>query len=556
MNLVLLLLLSPTLLSFLAPANPTMTRTGSLLVSAAAVLTGVLPGAHAEFEETCAGLSKQLALDNATVTLADFVAAGTNISLPGLDPSCGAPFTVAPADICRVGLTLATSERSSTKMEAWLPRNWTGRFVATGNGGLNGCIDFASMAYTSNLGFAATGSDNGHSGQNGTTMLNNIEVVKDFAWRALDTSVAVGKQVASEFYGKKHDKSYYFGCSTGGRQGWKMAQDFPDNFDGVVAGAPAFAFNNLTSWSGTFFPIIKAAGADGFPTQALAALDAELLRQCDEIDGAKDGIIEEPSLCNFRPEALICSPETNSPSSECITGKQAETVRKIYSDLHGINGDLVYPRMQPGAGILGMIFGIYGSADEQFLYTDHWFKFAVYNDPNFDTSVVTPKMMADAWSLDAGSINTWSGDLSKFAGRGSKILHYHGQEDSIISSSNSNRYYDHVSRTMGKPAAELDDFYRFFRISGMSHCQGGPGATAIGQGDGSSASLDPEENVLMAMVRWVEEGKAPERIVGTAFVNQTASAGVDYKRAHCKFPLRNVYKGPGDVKEIDSWKCI
>lgn len=534
-----------------------MLGASSLLAIGVAVFLGAAPGtaSDADLKKACADLAQKLDIDNATVTSAEFLAAGTKIDLPGLDSSCGPPSTESPADVCRVGITLATSARSTTLMEAWLPLNWTGRYLATGNGGIGGCIDYGAMGYGASLGFAATGSNNGHSGQNGTTFLNNEDVVIDFAWRALHTSVVVGKQVTESFYGKPHDKSYYLGCSTGGRQGWKMVQDFPENFDGVVAGAPAFAFNNLSSWSGHFYPILTAAGADGFPRAALAALDQAILDQCDLLDGAADGILEDPSLCNFRPEVLLCPSNSTSPNSAtCITPKQAETVRKLFADLHGVNGTLVYPRVQPGVGALATLQGLYSR--EPFLYSDHWFKYAVYNDADLDTSNLSPEQMAYAHEKDPGWSQTWSGDLSKFASRGSKVLHYHGSEDFLITSLNSNRYYDHVSRTMGKPTAELDEFYRYFRISGMSHCAGGPGATFIGQQAPSTASLDPSENVLMAMVQWVEQGTAPESIIGTAYVNGTKSLGVDYKRAHCKYPLRNVYSGTGDVKDPSSWKCV
>lgn len=535
-----------------------MLGASSLLAIGVAVLLGAAPGtaSTADFEKACADLAQQLDIDNATVTSAEFLQAGSSISLPGLDSSCGPPSTVSPADVCRVSISLATSARSTTLMEAWLPLNWTGRFLATGNGGIGGCTDYAAMGYGTSLGFAATGSDNGHSGQNGTTFLNNEDVVADFAWRALHTSVVVGKQVTEAFYGKPHDKSYYLGCSTGGRQGWKMVQDFPENFDGVVAGAPAFAFNNLSSWSGHFYPILAAAGADGFPNAAaLAALDQAILDQCDLLDGAADGILEEPSLCHFRPEALLCPSGSNSTnSSPCITSKQADTIRKLLAPLYGVDGAFVYPRVQPGVGVLATLRGFYAAAP--FLYSDHWFKYAVYNNASLDTSDISAEQMAYASQKDPGTIETWSGDLSKFAARGSKVLHYHGGEDYLITSLNSNRYYNHVARTMGKPSAELDDFYRFFRISGMSHCSGGPGATFIGQQGASTASLDPAENVLMAMVQWVEQGVAPETIVGTAYVNGSQALGVDYKRAHCKYPLRNVFQGQGDVKDPSSWKCV
>ncbi|KAH8599910.1 Tannase/feruloyl esterase [Bisporella sp. PMI_857] len=510
----------------------------------------------ATFDQKCAKLATQLSIENLTVSAADFITAGTNLTLSGVDPSClgfgSTTYQIVSANVCRLTATVATSSRSGFEFEVWLPQNWSGRFLSTGNGGIGGCIQYPDLDYGISQGFAATATNNGHAGQSLVTALNNPDVTIDYAWRAIYTSATLGKQIVDGFYKKPHDKAYYLGCSTGGRQGFKLAQDFPDIFDGIVAGAPAFDFNRLQSWSGWFHGAIAAAGSDGYPPPAtFAAIDAELLAQCDELDGVADGIIEEPSLCNFRPEALICAPGTNSP---CITGKQAETVRTVLSDLHGVNGTLVYPRMQPTLGIVASIFYVYGLAP--FLFSDHWFRFVVYNDTSLDTSVVTPEQMAFAIALNPGNSETWSGDLSGVANRGAKILHYHGQADNIITSANSNRYYDHVSRTMNLPSGALDNFYRFFRISGMGHCSGGDGAAFIGNVEGNTASLDPNENVLTAMVRWVEEGIAPDTITGTRYVNGTQALGIDYKRAHCRYPLRNVYSGKGDVKHPASWKCI
>ncbi|KAH8597495.1 Tannase/feruloyl esterase [Bisporella sp. PMI_857] len=538
--------------SFSTGTTSIMVGVKSVLVAATAVvLSSLLPTAQATtFDQKCASFAT--GIKNATLVSHAVVTAGSNITNTLIPASCGSQTTQVSSDFCRLVLDLATSSRSSTYMELWLPRNWTGRFLATGNGGIGGCIQYSDMDYTSSQGFATSGSNNGHWGMNGTLFLNNIEVVTDFSWRALRTSASVGKELTKSFYGKAHKKSYYLGCSTGGRQGFKIAQDFPEEFDGIVAGAPAFSFNNLTSWSGWFHGLIVQAGADGYPPSSTwSALDAELLRQCDALDGAADGIIEEPSLCTFKPETLICG---TSNSSTCITGKQAATVRKVFSDLHGVNGDFVYPRLQPAPGLIASTYGIYAAS--QFLYTDHWFKYAIYNNPNLDTSILTPEQWAYAYNLNPADISTWKGDLSPIRSRGSKILHYHGQADNIITSANSNEYYQHVSQTMGLPPAKLDEFYRLFRISGMAHCSGGNGAWNIGNRLGGYSSLDPSENVLSAVVRWVEQGVAPETITGARFVNGSASLGVDYKRAHCRYPYRNVYKGSGSVKDPANWQCV
>ncbi|WAO87460.1 Carboxylic ester hydrolase [Fusarium falciforme] len=503
-----------------------------------------------EFQQQCSKLAKSLRIPNANLTQSEFVAVNTTLSFPNVDPSCGRASQLVGADLCRVTLQVATSTRSGIKMEAWLPQNWTGRFLSTGNGGLGGCIQYEDMDYASSLGFATVGTNNGHDGQEGKDFLNNPDVIEDFAYRALHTGVVLGKDISKAFYGKPHTKSYYLGCSTGGRQGWKEIQSFPEDFDGVVAGAPAFSFNNLTSWSCHFLPLTGEAGAETFiPFDMWPTIHQDILDQCDDLDGAKDGILESPDLCDYDPSGLLCQ---DGETSNCLTSTQVKTLRSIYAPLMAADGSLVHPRMQPGAELTGASAMYF--TGKPFFSAD-WFRYVVFNDSDWDPLSLKPEDYDLASALNPFNIETWQGDLSAFQKRGGKVLHYHGLVDGVITSDNSPRYYEHVSRTMNLSSAELDDFYRYFRISGMAHCSGGPGATFIGNQAKSMASLDPRENVLMAMVNWVEQGEAPDAILGTAYVNGTKEAGVDYKRWHCRWPRRNVYKGEGDVKDENSWEC-
>ncbi|KAF2736301.1 tannase and feruloyl esterase [Polyplosphaeria fusca] len=502
------------------------------------------------FQSKCAAIGSKLKIKDATVYFSQFVEGGTNLDIPDYNVTCGAPNQFVPSDICRIGLFVATSKRSGINMEAWLPANWTGRFLSTGNGGVGGCIGYDDMAYTTSLGFASVGANNGHNGTGGGAFYNNPDVVADFAYRSLHTGVVVGKQISKTFYGKDHSKSYYLGCSTGGRQGFKEAQDFPEDFDGIVAGAPAVAFNNLSSWSGVFYTYTGPPTAATYvPTNLWPVIHADILKQCDSIDGYADGILEDPSLCKYDPTGLTCK---SGQSSNCLTATQVNTVKKIFSPVYTDDGSLVYPRMQPGSEIVASFVYYNG---QPFPYTEDWYRYAIYNDPTWDPATLDSDDMEYAARKNPSNIETWKGDLSAVKKRGTKIIHYHGLMDAIISSENSPRYYEHVSKTMGLSPQQLDSFYRFFRISGMGHCAGGDGAHAIGQSRSEVNSLDPSQNVLQAMVQWVEKGVAPETIVGTRWVDDTQSLGVDYQRAHCKYPKRNVYNG-GDPKKIGSWKCV
>jgi feruloyl esterase len=192
-----------------------------------------------------------------------------------------------------VAMYVATSNTSGITLEAWLPSNWTGRFLSTGNGGVSGCIQYEDIAYGTSLSFATVGANNGHNGTSGKAFYHAPGVVEDFAWRSVHTGVVVGKEITTLFYGKNFTKSYYLGCSTGGRQGMKSAQMFPADFDGIVAGAPAFDFNDLSSWSGWLGVITGFDNtSSGFVDEALwSAVHDEILAQCDGIDGAIDGYV-------------------------------------------------------------------------------------------------------------------------------------------------------------------------------------------------------------------------------------------------------------------------
>lgn len=498
--------------------------------------------------------------DNATVWFTEAVAAGTNLSLPDYPADCAAQngaYQVVGADLCRVAMFVPTSDRSNISMEVWLPPQeaWSGRFLSTGNGGLSGCIQYGDLAYTAGMGFSAVATNNGHNGTRGTAFYQNDDVVEDFAWRALHTGVVMGKEISQRFYGREQNKSYYFGCSTGGRQGFKEAQDFPEDFDGLVVGAPALAFANLSSWSGSFYTYTGATNASTFlPVPLWLVVHQDILSQCDSLDGYVDGIIEDPAICNYTvSDSILCSGTANS--SACLTDIQAETVRKVFSPLINTeDGSLVYSAMQPGSEILAAFIYYTGSS---FQYTSDWYRYAVYNDPNWDPATLNSTDYTNAARQNPFNIQTWNGDLSAVQNRGSKILQYHGQEDPIITSFNSPRYYEHVSETMGLNSSQLDDFYRFFRIGGMGHCVSGSGATFIGQGIDNTATTDPEGNVLTAVVRWVEEGIPPDTILGTAYVNQTQASGeVAFRRRHCRYPSRNQYSGSGDPTDPDSWNCV
>lgn len=459
-------------------------------------------------------------LPDVEVNLVQSIEAGTNLSLPmghGLD-SCGKTNQVISVDICRVTMNVATSNQSEIFLEAWLPANWTGRFLSTGNGALAGCISYEDMAYTSGFGFATVGANGGHNGTSGEAFLNNSDVLADFVYRSVHTGVQIGKEITRVYYGREHDKSYYLGSSTGGRQGLKEAQDFPDDFDGIVVGAPALAFNNLTSWAGRFLSITGPANSSNSLSLAdWALVHEDILRQCDALDGAIDGILEDPELCAYRPNSLQCL--RSGKQTNCLTATQIDTVRRVFEDYHGVDGSLIFPGMNHGSELVSRL--IYYN-NQPFQITQDWYRYAIYHDADWQAADLSITEAAYAAALNPFNVDTWNGNLSTFQQRGGRLLHWHGLTDPMLTSANSPRYYDHVSNTMAMAPSELDEFYRFFRISGMDHYSGGVGAWGIGNNGRVASGGEPQtpnNNVLLAMVEWVENGVAPATVTGYKYIN-------------------------------------
>lgn len=175
---------------------------------------------------------------------------------------------------------------------------------------------------------------------------------------SVHTGAIVGKLISKNFYGIPHAKSYYFGCSTGGRQGLKSAQDFPDDFDAIIAGAPATLFGTLESWHGNLHLITGAPGSPSFISeeQWINLIRPDILDQCDEVDGVKDGVLEDPNLCDYKPERLIC-PSSTKDRSTCLSGEQVKAIRKVFSPFYGTEGDMWYPGMVTGSLELVALYG-------------------------------------------------------------------------------------------------------------------------------------------------------------------------------------------------------
>lgn len=499
----------------------------------------------------------------------------TSIDLSGLVPSCAnaAGYNVArtTTDLCRAVLNVNTSSSSTNRIEAWLPDNWNGRFLATGNGGTGGCIDYGNLQTGASYGFATFGTNGGHDGQAGYDFfLNKPENINDFGYRAIHTEAETGKKVVEHYYGRPGDYNYYMGCSTGGRQGYEEAILYPEDFDGILLGSMA------TDWIHIVASKAILAHRLGWPDLSSpsyvsaaqwAAIVAAQVALLDPLDGVKDGIIDNPTLHNFDPSILACGTSVLN-YSVCLTAAQVNTVREIYQPLANSSGHIVYPSFELGAptGVFSANTKVAnGTTIPSLNYglVDDFWRGAVYNDTSFSSLNFTTKDMDFATNLNPGGIQI-AGDkshnVSAFHARGGKLLAYHGRSDPTVMSAVASRTFQKTAEALNLTLNEMHEFFRLFFVPGMGHCTGGNGQWAIGQPGVERPTAagfnDTQHNILLAMVDWVENGRAPSSLVGTKFLNDTILDGVVMsQRTHCVYPNASRWDGVGDTKKAESWTC-
>src|SRR5438128_12220017 len=265
-----------------------------------------------------------LALKGTTLPIAQLVPAG-QFSVPG-DRQAGGrganPYKNL-SEFCRVAATLKPSSDSDIKVEVWLPINgWNGKFQAVGNGGWAGVISYSAMADAIRAGYASASTDTGHVGGRGTFALDHPEKLIDFAWRSEHEMTVKAKAVIQAFYGSAPRLSYWNGCSTGGRQGLKEAQMFPNDYDGIIAGAPA----NRTAISLWVAHAVLKDPASYIPPSKYPIIHQAALAACDKRDGLEGGLIDDPTKCDFDPKVLLCK---GADSAACLTVAPVHTAKTI-----------------------------------------------------------------------------------------------------------------------------------------------------------------------------------------------------------------------------------
>jgi feruloyl esterase len=406
--------------------------------------------------------------------------------------------------------------------------------------------------------------DTGHNSSSfdGTWANNHPDRLENWGHLAMHGSVEVSKTIISSFYQQNISYSYYSGCSTGGRQGLKEAEAYPEDFDGIVAGAPAWWTSHLQPWTARIALYNLPTTADyHIPAKLFSAVNAEVIKQCDPQDGLVDNIISDPMGCNFRAETLLCG-ATNA--TNCLTGPQIDTLYNIYSDYVGENNTFIFPHLWLGSEGQPIFFS--GNAPNPLgpQYVQYFLGKGAewsFNDYNDDIIALSDK-------INPGNA-TVKFDLSSFHAKGGKILSYHGMADPLIPTGSTPYFYNHVRRTLQPQGVDVDSFFRYFLVPGMGHCSGTQASMnapwyfaganqqpVLGNAIYSTPGFeDKEHDVLMAMMAWVEKGEVPEYVVGTKYVNDITHDKVVRQRPLCVYPKMAKYKGTGNVDDAKSWEC-
>jgi feruloyl esterase len=549
--------------------NDTM-RPLNTFLSAACAFVLASPGLTIA-QQTCESL-KDLKLDHATV-----VSAAAQEPAPLKAPP-GTPFKVPDFTIprhCEVTAIARPTVDSEIDFTLWLPPKdvWNGKYMQRGNGGWAGSIQPAVLVAPLARGYAVSATDDGHRTQgimpDASWAIGHPEKLIDFGYRSLHETATLSKAILEAYYGKPSDHAYFSGCSDGGREALMEAERFPEDFDGIIAGAPA------NHWTHHFTGFVwNEIALNGKPEskitpEQLPAIQKAALASCDALDGVKDGLIQDPRRCHFDPAVLLCH---GAPSADCLTQPQIETLQKIYAGpKNPKTGEQIYPGYEPGteAEAGGWSIWIVGISAHS-LFGNSFYSGAVHEDPHWDWHTMDFDRDLRLADEKTGSIlNSDNPDLRSFRDRGGKLIQYHGWGDAAIAPRDSIAFYEKVRTFMERypdprsaTPKDIQAFYRLFMVPAMQHCTGGPGAVSFGNDELASLNAKPDDadnDILLALDRWVTQGVAPDKLIASGKIGadpKTKTDGIPLTRPLCAYPGVAQYKGQGDTNAAENFACV
>ncbi|KAI5475692.1 feruloyl esterase-like protein [Pseudohyphozyma bogoriensis] len=478
-----------------------------LLLLAAAAVQGA-PSLFKRWDDQCTSFALPAIPENinATLAFARYYPAGALFN--ETDPNTSFKSDKI-TDFCRLRINITTSPTSQSISEVWLPDSWNNRFLGFGNGA-NGGVAWSEMAASGvNYGFASHATNGGHSsnGSSGVFAIGNPEALVDWHYRAMHQGTVVAKAVIASYYSTSSFHSYYGSCSAGGRQGWMSAERYPADYDSIIVGSPAVDdARQSASALWVHQKVLPVNGSTWFSNHTWAVLHDEVLRQCDEIDGLKDGVISNPLRCNFRPAAIACRPwQTNT--TDCLTPAQLNTLRYIYEPWVDANDTYVYAGF-PWGSELGMISGNLLPDGGAYGQDAEFYRHFVYNDSSWQANQISfSSVQLATTTVGDGNDSPNVPNITEFVSRGGKLIQFVGIQDQYLSPYASVDWHDEVDTWMTSHTNyTTEDYFRLFLIPGMKHCSGGNGANVVGQPSSYNSyppvSTEPSHNMLFSLLDW------------------------------------------------------
>jgi feruloyl esterase len=490
--------------------------------------------------KTCAALTGTTKV--VSVTSAEFNSPSFNTFARG---TAGPEITVH-VPFCRVAGTLKPTAYSDIRFELWLPPrgDWNGKFAAVGSGGSLGAIEHQRIMNVLVRGYAAMSTDSGHestSGSDESWALDHPERVADFGHRAEHLATVAAKALTARFYGREPQHAYFIGCSQGGHHGMMEAQRFPQDYDGIIAGAPVYDWVGEMTEQAWNARALGQTSAGALSKEKLQLLYKAVLNAC-----GTDGIIEDPRRCSFDPAALKCN---GRDQGSCLSDGEVAAIQKMYAGPKTSAGIQIYPGLARG-GETGW-YRLWSNPQKLGGSWLGFYRYMVFQTPSWDLSMMDfDRDPVRAQQKVGQALNPNNADLSGFAKRGGKLIVYHGWADDMVPSQTSVDYYDRVTAHVGAPT--VAKFYRLFMIPGMWHCSSGPDVL-FHSDQAAAVPLTSDRDMLTALEQWVEHGRAPNNF-GTSLL--TKDGNVESTHLICAYPKVAKYQGPGDIDDARSWKCL
>ena len=466
---------------------------------------------------------------------------------------------------CEVVAKIAPTPDSSIGVRVWMPtQRYNGRYLGTGNGGYAGGYFQSELADGINRGFATANTDmgaTGGAGVNGDALIGHPEKWKDFGWRATHLMTTFSKALINAFYGDPPHKSYFTGCSTGGQQALMEAQRFPYDYDGILAGAPAFNRTHIHTVPVAQYRATHATAASYIPPTKFDVINQAVLAQCRGKDGGAptDAFLTDPRVCKFDPASLACPAGLDGLT--CLNADQVKAMQVYYKGSTNLaTGALINPGNARGSetsnpAALGLALNE-SLPEPSFDSLFKWVFGATWQWQSFDFN----RDMELVDEVLAKDLNATSVDLRAFAGNGGKLILHAGWADPLIPSQSTINYFNALVKSYGghggNALKKTQGFARAFMAPGMWHCAGGPGPNSYGGAiQQPPPSYEAQYDLLTSLVLWVENGAAPNSVIATKYNNDTPQLGIQAQRPICSYPLIPVYTG-GDPKLATSFRCM